>query len=316
MKKNILELCKEMSNIIDCSVEEALNYMSTIIRNANYKKIEDSNIDFTYDDLNKENRVINSFVDYFIEIKGNINIKELSDDILKNLNTADADKLKEMVKVFHNIEDIKFKISLLKNFNDLSLFKKDSDIDYINHVKTKIIKPDQEPLYWKDSMRFYNYIAYWKFLGENKTYKHLIGSDTNHSDNQKEIVKKRRIEILNAYEFIFENIPYLLPEFKLSSILLNANVVPYVYKVNKIHRFELVAMCLEEGTLFELIKYKKKYYDSIKKNYPVAEGKTIYKANIYNQGDNKEEIDNFLEETFGLNKLTTLIKKDNINKEI
>ena len=135
MEKNFLDLAKEISNATGGSVENALNHLHSMTENSNYKKVFNDDEDFTYNDYLTENRAINAFIDYFIEMKGHINSKELIEEFPNQLKRADKDKLKEMRNVFHNIEDDKLKITILKNFNNLNLFKKENTKSYIDHIK-------------------------------------------------------------------------------------------------------------------------------------------------------------------------------------
>ena len=312
MEMNILERSKELSNFTGCSVEEALRYLKSMIVSGNQKKYNDDNIDYNYSDYIKENRVVNSFIDYFIETKGKINFKELGEDIPMDLSRADESKLKILRETFHNIEDRKLKINLLKTFNDLSLFKKEDSKEYNDYVKEyHELGTILNVVRWNNPKKFNNYLLHYRFFGENKSYAKLTG--LINTKNHTQLYKQMKTEVSCWYSFVFDNFPELLLEFKMSSMVRR---VPYDYSKRSITKTEILAMYLEEGTLFELIKYKKKYYDSIKKKHPIMEGKTIYKANQYNYGSNKEEIDNFLEETFGLDRLNKLVKKDIINNEI
>ena len=312
MEKNFLDLAKEINNATGGSIETALNLLHTMTDDFNFNRwISNNDSNFNHSDYVTENRAVNAVIDYFIEMNGNINIKELIKEILDQLTRGSEDKIKEMSKVFHNIEDNKRKIFILKNFNNLNLFKQENNKSYIDLIKEypDIDVVQKDKLEWNAQSEYNLSILNYKFLGENKTCETLLGKKT--TNNFDETFKRMKVEVLCFYKYVFENFPYLLTEFKTSSIC-----VTYDFYAKGITKEQLLAMYLEEGTMFELIKYKKKYYDSIGKKYPTVEGKSIYIANMHNLGDNKEEIDRFLEESFDMKKIRTLVKKATTNKEI
>ena len=292
MENNFLNLAKEISNSTEGSIEEALTLLHNMTEKATYKKY-----DFDFEKCSKEKRSIHAFIDYFIETKGLVKLDEIGENIINQLPRADETKLKAMMKVFHDIEDNKLKISILKKFNNLIIFKKEDTKDYISYLNGNST-PIPAWLNWNYCLQYTNYIIRYKFA-KNRNF-----------DCNPETLKILRNATLCYYKYVFENFPYLLTEFKLNSVIAS--------KATKfgISKERLITKFLQDEVVFELIKYKKKYYDSIKKKYPVSEGKVIYVANQYNQKANKKEIDDFLEETFGIDKLRTLVKKATTNKEI